>query len=41
MLGVQVWSRSFRVKIRGSKPEKLDFHPYSSNMQLLVIHTIS
>ena len=33
--------RSFRVKIRGLKPEKLDFHPYSSNMKLLVIHTIS
>ena len=28
--------RSFGVKIRLSKPEKLGFHPASCNMQLLV-----
>ena len=31
--------RSFRVKIRGSKPEKPGFHPASCNMQLLVNYT--
>ena len=31
--------RSFRVKIRGSKPEKLGFHPSSCNMQLLANYT--
>ena len=31
--------RSFRVKIRGSKPEKLGFHLASCNMQLLVNYT--
>jgi len=39
MLGVQVWSRSFGVKIRGSKPEKLGFHLASCNMQLLANYT--
>jgi len=32
--------RSFRVKIRGSKPEKLGFHLASCNMQLLANYTI-
>ena len=31
--------RSFRVKIRGAKPEKLGFHPASCNMKLLVNYT--
>ena len=31
--------RSFGVKIRGSKPEKLGFHLASCNMQLLVNYT--
>ena len=31
--------RSFRVKIQGSKPEKLGFHPSSCNMQLLANYT--
>jgi len=39
MLGVQVWSQSFGVKIRGSKPEKLGFHLASCNMQLLANYT--
>ena len=31
--------RSFGVKIRGSKPEKLGFHLSSCNMQLLANYT--
>jgi hypothetical protein len=31
--------RSFGVKIRGAKPEKLGFHPASCNMQLLANYT--
>ena len=31
--------RSFGVKIRGSKPEKPDFHLASCNMQLLANYT--
>ena len=31
--------RSFGVKIRGSKPEKLGFHLASCNMQLLANYT--
>ena len=31
--------RSFGVKIQGSKPEKLGFHLYSCNMQLLANYT--
>jgi hypothetical protein len=31
--------RSFEVKIRGSKPEKLGFHLASCNMQLLANYT--
>ncbi len=31
--------RSFGVKIQGSKPEKLGFHPASCNMQLLANYT--
>ena len=31
--------RSFRVNIRGSKPEKLGFHLASCNMQLLANYT--
>ena len=31
--------RSFGVKIRGSKPEKLGFYPASCNMQLLANYT--
>ena len=33
------WSRSFGVKIQGSKPEKLGFHLSSCNMQLLANYT--
>jgi hypothetical protein len=35
----QACRRSFGVKIRGSKPEKLGFHPPSCNMQLLANYT--
>ena len=35
----QTCRRSFRVKIRGSKPEKLGFHLSSCNMHLLVNYT--
>jgi hypothetical protein len=35
----QLCRRSFGVKIRGSKPEKLGFHPASCNMQLLANYT--
>jgi hypothetical protein len=34
-----LWSRSFGVKIQGSKPEKLGFHLSSCNMQLLADYT--
>ena len=34
-----LWSRSFGVKIRRSKPEKLGFHLSSCNMQLLANYT--
>ena len=33
------WSRSFGVKIQGSKPENLGFHLSSCNMQLLANYT--
>ncbi len=35
----QACLRSFRVNIRGSKPEKLGFHLASCNMQLLANYT--
>jgi hypothetical protein len=35
----QRWSRSFGVKIQGSKPEKPGFHLASCNMQLLANYT--
>jgi len=34
-----LWSRSFWVKIQGSKPENLGFHLSSCNMQLLANYT--